>query len=84
MYSEKIELHDKLLLHYQTGLEMDKEAIFPPSGHYRSQEFHHSHLLWFKMITPTIQTSSAERPNTKGTKDTLTSDHITRKTSPQT
>ncbi|GFG37084.1 hypothetical protein Cfor_07923 [Coptotermes formosanus] len=35
---------------------MDKEAIFPPSGIYHSQQHYQSNLLWFKMITLTIRT----------------------------
>jgi hypothetical protein len=35
---------------------MDKEDIFPPTGLYHSQQFYCSCLLWFKIITPSIQT----------------------------
>ena len=56
---------------------MDKETIFPPSGHYHSQPFYHSHLFWSEVITLTIQT---EGPNTRGWKGALTSNHKIRKT----
>ena len=62
---------------YLTYLEMDKETIFPPSGHYHSQPFYHSHLFWSEVITLTIQT---EGPNTRGWKGALTSNHKIRKT----
>ena len=39
---------------------MGKEAIIPPSGIYRSQECYHSHIFWFKIFTPTIQTHIGE------------------------
>jgi hypothetical protein len=45
------------IVHYQMVLNMDREAIFPPSGIYRSQQCYHSCLLWFRIITPTIQTA---------------------------
>ena len=36
------------------ALDMDKEAIFPTSGPYHSQQSDHSHFLFFKIITPTV------------------------------
>jgi hypothetical protein len=43
---------------------MKKEDIFTPSGIYHSQQLHHSLLLWFEIITPTIQ--AGEGSNTMG------------------
>jgi hypothetical protein len=63
-------------------LEMHKEAIFPPSGPYHSQQFYHSHFLWFKIITYTVEIDSDEGKNTRGRKGASTSNHMTRKTSP--
>jgi hypothetical protein len=42
------------LVHCYMALEMDKEAIFPASGIYHSQHCHHSHFLWFRIITLTL------------------------------
>jgi hypothetical protein len=42
---------------------MKKEDIFTPSGIYHSQQLYHSRLLWFEIITPTIQ--AGEGPNTR-------------------
>jgi hypothetical protein len=61
---------------------VDKEAVLPPSGIYHSQQCYHSHLLWFKIITPTLQTGVGEGPNTRGRKGVLNTDHKARKTSP--
>jgi len=61
---------------------MDKEAIFPLSGPYHTQQLYNSHLLWFKIITSTIHTDIGEGPNTRGKKGALTSGHKTNKTSP--
>jgi len=33
------------------ALEIDKEAIFPPSGIYSYHQFYYSCLSWFKIIT---------------------------------
>jgi hypothetical protein len=55
---------------------VDKEAILPSSGPY------HSCLLWFKIITPTIQTDIGEGPITRGGKGVLTSNRKSEKTSP--
>jgi hypothetical protein len=52
-------------------LEMGKEAIFPPSGPYHSQQFHHSHFLWFKIITPTVAADSVKGTNTRREKGAL-------------
>jgi hypothetical protein len=38
-------------------LAMDNEAILPSSVPYHSQKLYHSSLLWFKIITSTIQAS---------------------------
>jgi len=46
----------RTIVHYQMALKMDRGAIFPPSGIYRSQQCYHSCLLWFRIITPTFQT----------------------------
>jgi hypothetical protein len=43
---------------------------------------YHSHLLWIKIITPTIQTDNGEGANTRVGKGASESDHKTRKTSP--
>jgi len=63
-------------------LEMEKEAIFPPSRPYHTQQLYNSHLLWFKIITLTIQTDISEGPNTRGKKGASTSDCKTNKTGP--
>jgi len=47
-----------------------------------AQQLHHSHFLWFKIITLTIQTDIGEGPNIRGEKGALTSDRKTQKTSP--
>ena len=49
---------------------------------YHSQQLYHSRLLWFNIITLTIQTDTGEGLNRRGGKGALTSDHKTRKTSP--
>jgi hypothetical protein len=64
------------------GLEMEKEAVFPPSVPYHSQQFYHSCLLQFKIITSAIQTDNGDRPNTRGEEGVMNSDHRTWKTSP--
>lgn len=61
---------------------MDKEAILPSFGPYYSQQLYHSHLLWFKIITPTIQTDIGEGPSTRGKKGALTSDQRQRRQAP--
>jgi hypothetical protein len=52
-------------------LETDKEAIFPPSGPYNSQQCDHSHFLWFKIITLTVATDSVKGTNTRCEKGAL-------------
>ena len=48
---------------------MDEDTIFPPFALYHSEQFCHSHLLWFKIITMTIQTRIiGQGHNMKGTK----------------
>lgn len=42
------------------AMEMDEEAIFSPSLNYHYHQFYHSHLLWLKIITPTIHTDNGE------------------------
>jgi hypothetical protein len=61
---------------------MDKEAIFPSSGLYHSQQLYHAHFFLLKIITLTIPTDTGEGPNTRGRKGASTSEHKTRKTSP--
>jgi len=63
---------------------MDKEAILPSSGTYHPQQLYHSHLSWFKIIAPTVQTDIGEGPSTRGRKGAPTSDNKTRRTSPST
>jgi len=63
-------------------LEMDKEAVLPSSEPYHSQQLYHSHLLWFKIITPTIQTDIGVGPNTRVRKGASTSGCKTNKTGP--
>jgi hypothetical protein len=63
-------------------LKMDEEAILPTLGPYHPQQLYHSDLLWFKIITPTIETDIVEGTTTRGRKGALNSDHKTRKTSP--
>jgi len=55
---------------------VDKEAILPSCGPY------HSSLLWFKIITLTIQTDTGEGRNTRGRKGASTSARRMKKTSP--
>jgi hypothetical protein len=55
---------------------VDKEAILLSSGPY------HSHLLWFKIITPTIQTDIGEGPIARGGKGALTSNCKSEKANP--
>ena len=50
---------------------MDKEAIFPPCGPYHSQQFDHSHFLWFKIIAPTVAADSGKGTNTRRKKGAL-------------
>jgi len=54
-------------------LEMDTEATFPSYGPYHCQQLYISHLLRFKIITPTIQTDSGEGVSTKDQKTMKTS-----------
>jgi len=61
---------------------MDKEAIFPSSGPYHTQQLYNSHPLWFKIITPTIHTDIGEGPNTTDKKGASTSGRMTNKASP--
>jgi len=63
------------------NLEMDKEAILP-SGPYHSEQLYHSHLLWFKIITLSLQTDISEGSNTRVRNGASTSGCKTEKTSP--
>jgi hypothetical protein len=51
--------------HLQLFDNLHKEATFPPSGIYQSQECCHSRLLWHKMFTLTIQTDVVKGHNTR-------------------
>jgi len=53
-------------------LALDNEAILPSSGPYHSQQLYHSSLLWFKIITPTIQDDIGEGPYTRKKNGALT------------
>jgi len=55
---------------------MDKKSYFLTTGPY------YSHLPWFKIITPTIQTDTGEGTNIRVGKGASESDQMTRKTSP--
>jgi hypothetical protein len=68
------------LVHYQTNLEMDKEASFPSSGIYHSQQYH-SCLLWFRTIILTVRTDG-EGPITGEGESALNLDNKARKMSP--
>jgi len=59
---------------------MDKKAIFPPFGIYHSQHCYHSCLVWFKIITTTIQTDVGEGRNTRDREGASNADHKARKT----
>ena len=61
---------------------MSEEAILTSSGPYHSQQRYNSCLLWFKIITLTIQTDIGEGPNIRGGKGALTSGYKPKKTSP--
>jgi len=50
---------------------MHTEAIFPPSGPYHSQQFDHSHFLWFEIIVPTVAADSVKGTNTTYKKGAL-------------
>ena len=45
-------------------LEIEKEAVFPPSVHYQFQPFYHSCLLQSKITTMATQTDIGARPTT--------------------
>lgn len=47
------------------------------------KQFHHFHLLWFRTGIKTIQTGTAERPNTRSMMNAMTSDHMTWKSWPK-
>ena len=70
------------LVHYNVAFKMDKETVFPPFGIYHSKQCYHSRLLWFKIITVSIQTDIAEKPNTRYKEDASNTDHRSGKTSP--
>ena len=53
------------------GSENDKEAIFPPSGAYHSQQFDHSHFFLFKIIAPTVAADTGKGTNTRHEKGAL-------------
>jgi hypothetical protein len=53
---------------------MDKGAIFPPSGICHLQQFYHSPLYWFALVTPRIQTDIGVEPNTRDDEDASNSD----------
>jgi len=55
------------------NLAMDKEAILPAYGPYHCQKLYNSHLLRFKIITPTIQTDTGEGGSPKDQKTMKTS-----------
>jgi hypothetical protein len=57
-----------------------QSSSFLPFGFYHYQHFHHSHLLWFKIITLTIQTDISETPNTRCRNGSSNSDHKAWKT----
>jgi len=61
---------------------MSEKATLPSSGPYHFQQLYNSCLLWFKIITLTIQTDTGEGPNTRDRKGALTSDYKPKKTSP--
>jgi hypothetical protein len=70
------------LARVEDGLGNGQITILPFPGPCHSQQFYHYHLLWFKIITLTVQTDRSEEPNTRGGKDTVTSDRKARQTSP--
>jgi hypothetical protein len=43
----------------------DKKAILPPLPPYPSEQFCHFHLLWFKIMTVTAQTTQLVTANKK-------------------
>jgi hypothetical protein len=61
---------------------MDKEPIFLSSGPYLAQLLYNSGLLWFKIITLTVQTNTGEEATTRGGNVPSISDHKTRMTNP--
>jgi len=44
---------------------VDKEALLSPPLPYHSEQFCHSHLLWFKIMTVTPQTTQLVTANQK-------------------
>jgi hypothetical protein len=63
--------HMVLFISRQMNLEMETEAIFPPSGPYHSQQFDNSHFLWFEIIAPTVAADSVKDTNTTCEKGAL-------------
>jgi hypothetical protein len=59
-------------------LEIEKEAVSPPSVHYQFQPFYHSCLLQSKITTSAI----GERPIIRGGQGVMNSDHRIQMTSP--
>jgi len=55
--------------------EMDKEAIFSPFGIYHSQHCCHFLIVWFRIITATIQTDIGEGRNTRDKEGASHADH---------
>jgi len=62
-------------------LEIEKEAVFPPSVHYQFQSFYHSCLMQSKITTSAIHTDIGERPTTRGGQGVMNSDHRIQMTS---
>jgi hypothetical protein len=56
------------------GMEMDEKVIFPCPEPFKSEQIHSPHLLRFKIITPTFQTSVVQEPNIRGGKSAPTTD----------
>jgi hypothetical protein len=64
------------------GLGNGQISCTSSSGHYHCQQLYHSRLLWFKIVTQTVQTDIDEGPSTSGRKGALISD--CKKTAPST
>jgi hypothetical protein len=63
-------------------LEIEKEAVFPPSFHYQFQPLYHSCLLQSKITTLAIQIDNGERPTVRGGQGVMNLDHRIQMTSP--
>ena len=61
------------------GFGNGQKAILPFSGPYHFQQLYHSHLLWLKIITLSLQTDISERSNRRGRKGASTSDCKTKR-----